>query len=171
MNDVIPLDKKCEQFHSKVLNIINKHAPLKPKTKRQRKQQLKPRITNGILKSISTKNKLYKKFMKTRDEFWYQRYKKHRNMLNQVIRLSKKQYHLSYFDTYKHILRKIWIGINNLLSRKESKNSRDFKLNINGRLISNPKSVANAFNNFFTNVTQNLVNKSLDQVINTLKII
>ena len=54
-------------------------------------------------------------------------------MLNQVIRLSKKQYHLSYFETYKYDSKKVWQGINNLLSRKKSKNSQDFKININGR--------------------------------------
>ena len=80
-------------------------------------------------------------------------------MLNQVLRLSKKQYHLSYFETFKHGSKQVWKGINNLLSRNKSKNSQEIKLNINGRLISDPKPVANAFNNFFTSVAQNLVEK------------
>ena len=159
INDVNALDKKYEEFQSKVLNLINKHAPLKFKTKRQRKQLLKPWITNGILKSIHNKNKLYKNYLKTKDDFWYQRYKKHRTMLNHVIRLSKRQYHLSYFEKLKHDYEQVCKGINNLLRRNKSKHSQDIKLNINGRLISDPKSVANACNNFFTSVAQNLVNK------------
>ena len=115
INDINALDKKYEEFQSKVLNIINKHAPLKVKTKRQRKQLLKPWIMNGILKSIHNKNKLYKKYLKTKDNFWYQRYKKHRNMLNQVIRVSKRQSRLSYFEKLKHDYKQIWRGINNLL--------------------------------------------------------
>ena len=64
------LDTKYNLFQSQLLAIINKHAPLRKRTKRQRKQQLKPWISNGILKSISTKNSLYKKFIKTKDNFW-----------------------------------------------------------------------------------------------------
>ena len=80
-------------------------------------------------------------------------------MLNQVIRLSKGQYHSSYFEKFKHDCKQVWKGMNNLLRRNKSKNSQDVKLNINGRLISDRKSVANAFNNFFTSAAQNLVNK------------
>ena len=80
-------------------------------------------------------------------------------MLNQVIRLSKGQYHSSYFEKFKHDAKQVWKGINTLLRRNKSKNSQDVTLNITGRLISDPKSVANAFNNFFTSVAQNLVHK------------
>ena len=55
--------------------------------------------------------------------------------------------------------RQDWKGMNNLLRQNKSKNSQDIKLHITGRLISDRKSVANAFNNFFTSVAQNLVNK------------
>ncbi len=72
-----------------MLNAIGKHAPLKLKTKRQRKQELKPWITNGILKSISSKNKLFKRYIKTKDDLWFQSYKNYRNTLNHVIRLNK----------------------------------------------------------------------------------
>ena len=96
------LDTKYNLFQSQLLTINNKHAPLRQRTKRQRKQQLKSWISNGILKSISTKNSLYKKFIKTKDNFWFKRYKIYKSKLNHVIRLSKKLYHLSYFETYKN---------------------------------------------------------------------
>ncbi|KAG1675725.1 hypothetical protein GQR58_014551 [Nymphon striatum] len=153
------LNIKYNVFQSQLITIINKHAPLKPKTKRQRKQLLKPWISNGILKSISSKNSLYKKFIKTKDNLWFQRYKTYRNKLNQVIRLSKKLYHLSYFETFKNDSKKIWRGINGLLHKNKTKNRNNFQLNIAGNLLSDRKSVANAFNHFFTNIAQNLVDK------------
>ena len=104
INDVNTIDKKYEEFQSKVLKIIYKHAPLNFERKRQRKQQLKPWITNRILKFISSKNKVYKKYFRIKDDFWCQRYKKHRNMLSQFIRLSKRQYHLSYLKSLNMIL-------------------------------------------------------------------
>ncbi|MCP4485566.1 MAG: endonuclease/exonuclease/phosphatase family protein, partial [Flavobacteriaceae bacterium] len=49
-NKDIDIDSKYESFQNKFLDLLNKHAPLKPKSKRFKKQQRKPWITNGILK-------------------------------------------------------------------------------------------------------------------------
>ena len=49
--------------------------------------------------------------------------------------------------------------MNNPLNGNKSNISQDIKVNINGRLIPDSKAVSNAFNNFFTSVAQNLVNK------------
>ena len=68
------------------------------------------------------------------------------------------------------IPKKIWQGINDLLHKNKAKNSRSFQLNIAGSLLSDRKSVANAFNNFFTNIAQNLVNKLSPKIV-TIKII
>ncbi len=67
------LDEKFQHFQNSVLKSINKHAPLKKLSNRQAKLRKKPWITSGILKSISIKNKLYKRFLKSKDKFWYQR--------------------------------------------------------------------------------------------------
>ena len=43
------------------------------------------------------KNKLYKKFMKTQDTFWYTRYKKLRDDLKPNFDRNKKSYLREYF--------------------------------------------------------------------------
>ena len=40
-------------------NVLNKHAPLKPFSKRQECIKSKPWLTKGLLRSIRTKNKLH----------------------------------------------------------------------------------------------------------------
>ncbi len=45
------------------------------------------------------------------------------------------------------------------MNRKNTNNSQDFSLNLNGKSISDPNQVANAFNNFFTSIAQNLDDK------------
>ena len=52
------LDDCFTAFQNSIANIMEKHAPFKTLSKKQRKQQRQPWITNGILKSISIKNKL-----------------------------------------------------------------------------------------------------------------
>ena len=62
-------------YHDKLLPIINKHATCKTLSKKEIKLKFKPWITSSILKSIKKKNVLYRKFIKTKDKFWYNKYK------------------------------------------------------------------------------------------------
>ena len=47
--------------------IIDKHMPVRKLSIKERKQKLKPCITQKIIAKIKTKNKLYKKLIKTKD--------------------------------------------------------------------------------------------------------
>ena len=55
------LENICTSFFNGFADIVNVHAPLKIRSRRQQKQKLKPWLTKGILKSIKTKHKLYTK--------------------------------------------------------------------------------------------------------------
>ena len=102
INSVSTLEDKYSFFHNKFLSIVDKHAPLEKLSKRQQKRKLKPWITNGILKLIKVKNNLYKKIFKSNDKFWYQRYKYYRDMLNHLIRKSKRNHYNNYFESVKN---------------------------------------------------------------------
>ena len=153
------LDGKFQHFQDKILESINKHAPLKKLSNKQAKLRKKPWITSGILKSISMKNKLYKRFLKSKDNFWYQRYKYYRDMLNRLIRKSKSNYYKDYFENCRNNAKKTWKGINDLLGKTSKKNSSGISIKIGNSIIDNQKTVANNFNEFFTGIAQNLVNK------------
>ena len=47
------------KIYNKLNKLVNKHAPLKPLSKRKFKQSLKPWISKGLLKSIKIKNALF----------------------------------------------------------------------------------------------------------------
>ena len=85
------LNESFEHFQNEILSSINDYAPFKRVSKRQIKLKRKPWITSGLIKSISVKNKLYKRFLKSKDMFWYQRYKYYRDTLNHLIRKSKRK--------------------------------------------------------------------------------
>ena len=78
MLDILALDWKLEgvsdnvnlsfnQFHDTVNQIIDKYMPLKKLSNKEYKRKFKPWITNGLLKSISRKNRLYNKYTKTKN--------------------------------------------------------------------------------------------------------
>ena len=91
----INLDDQYNLFHDDLLSNINKHVPFKPITKKMNKQRLKPWITKGILKSLSVKNKYYKKFLKKRSPIIYRNYKYRRDLFNHLLRKSKIKHYAS----------------------------------------------------------------------------
>ena len=49
-----------DNFEKKFNSILNIHAPFRQQTRKEKKLYKKPWLTKGILKSIKTKQKLYK---------------------------------------------------------------------------------------------------------------
>ena len=109
------VNAKIEKFQLELIKVIDHHAPIVTISRKKLKQKKKPWITDGILKFISVRNKYYTKFLETKDGFWYKRYKCYRDMINRLIRQSKRKYYLSYFNKFKHNSKKIWSGIRSIL--------------------------------------------------------
>ena len=61
-------NEQYNTLHETLINNIQKYAPLKPISRKAYKQRQKPWITKGFLKSISIKNKYYKKFMTIKNQ-------------------------------------------------------------------------------------------------------
>ena len=65
-------DPSCmfDTFYSKISEFIDIHIPLKQLSKKESKLKTKPWITSAIRTSIKIKNKLYKKFLKTKSSYY-----------------------------------------------------------------------------------------------------
>ena len=61
--------------------ILDKHAPLTPMSRREKKLSDKPWITKGILISKETKNKLFRRYFKSNDVDKKAFYRKYLNKL------------------------------------------------------------------------------------------
>ena len=90
------------------MQVIDKNAPLRYLSNREIKRKDKPWITKGIRKSISEKNRLLKTFLKNKSDFYYQRYKFHRDRINHLIPISKKNYYNNFFLENSKNIKKIW---------------------------------------------------------------
>ena len=117
-----------------------------------------PWMTTGILKSINAKDKLYKVLKQTSKESpnyadIQTNFKTYRNIIRRSIMFAKRDYYQRMFNTFSNDMKKTWQTINDTLNR--SKKSRKFpqlfKLS-NGTTISDPKIIAEAFNDYFINI-------------------
>ena len=141
----------CNSFIKKLNEIYNKCFPMK--TKFVSDKRLKnPWITQSVINSIKTKNNLYKDFkIGAVSELYYKTY---RNTLNQSIKQAKQSYYISLFSNFRNDTRKLWNEINKLKNVHK-------KIDINNILYNNkslkcPIEIAEAFNEFYTNVASNL---------------
>ena len=143
-----------ENFINKLLYYYDKNVPLvrvKP-----HKKIKNPWITKGIMTSIRTRNRLYKKAIKESSDANRSVYRRYRNKLTSLIRLSRKLYYSKKIDSNKDNNNEIWHIVKDLIGKK-SNNSKTF---INdGQEINDPEQIANMFNTYFVNVGPNLASK------------
>ena len=127
------------------------------------RKEIKPRqnlwLTKDILESIRIKNQLYKKYIKNKYNFWFERCNFCRNKVSMLISKSKKKYLRKIFQEVEDNSKKIRTKINYILNKKCNAKNNIF-LSENGQIITNQSLVVNKFNKYLVNVFQNLL-KSL----------
>ena len=72
--------------------------------------------------------------------------------MNRELKRSKKDHYSSYFEEHSNNIRKTWVGIRSLINVKNSSKPDISQLNINGKIIDDPKDIVNNVNTFFVNV-------------------
>ena len=155
-------DTAYNMFLEKYCKVLDKHAPLKKLSKKERKREHKPWITLGLIKSISKKRSLFKQLKKLKlknkntDEV-YSKYKYYNSTIKKLKTKCKRDYYQNYFNNHASNSKKVWTGINRLLNRGRKKQGTIF-LEENG-LISDPLKVANKFNDYYLNVADKLCEK------------
>ena len=88
------------------VKIYDECIPLKKYKCQKKTEPMFPWISKGLLKSINTKNKLYKRYVQKPSEERLNKFKTYRNKLNNLIRKSKKEYYNKKFESVKNNLRK-----------------------------------------------------------------
>ena len=87
-------------------------------------------------------------------------FKLYRNKVNHLLKISKKRYYNQYFLDNITDGKKIWKGIKQIVHFKPNTNQKFVKImDNNNEEISDPKSIANAFNNHFSNIGKVLDNQ------------
>lgn len=161
-NDILPqtdnVDEIFTSFYNNINTIIDKHVPLKQLSKREVKFRSKPWISKGIRTSIKKKNKLYNKFLKTNSSFYKSQYKTYRNKISNLIRISKKNYYKVYFNENANNIKNTWKGIKDIITLRPKNAKTPTKLVVDNTTLSDTRNIANAFNDYFSKIGDQLAN-------------
>ena len=153
-----------KNFYDHINFILDELAPYKKLNKREIKLKTKPWITNAIISKMHERDKLLRKFCNLKDKNSvhakniFNQYKIIRNELTNLKRQSKSNYYKEYFEVHKNKSSMLWKGIRSLVNISNS-SKKDIKLlNNKGNNVSDPKVIAELFNDYFINIGPNIDN-------------
>ena len=145
------------KFLERYTKAYEKHFPLK-KLKR-RPQLRKPWISQGLLKSIKQKNKLYKQYLSNPSSLKQEKYKTYKNKLNHSLRIAKRSYYDKKLNESKSNMRATWRLLNELLNSKKLRPKPNSVFKNDDQEISDPMEIANRFCYYFSNIGPNLAKR------------
>ena len=109
-----------------------------------------------FVNQLGKKNELFKIYLKNKCEYNHCKYKIYRNKLKHLIIVSKKLYFNDYFTKNLNNVKETWKGIKQLVTIKATKLSGPSKIKVNNTVLTDSKSIANAFNNYFSTIGPSL---------------
>ena len=139
--------------HEKMVNdIVNEHIPVKQK--RQRKTKA-PFMNGPLRRAINVKKALYRKFKRCNTSPNWEKFRKQRNHVTNLKRQSIRHYFAERCGGGMNS-KYFWPTIKPFLTNKGSLVDTSQQVVENGKLITDPKEVAETFNQFFINVVKDV---------------
>ncbi len=148
------VNKAYELFFKRYLWLYNNNCPIKILNDKARNNN-KPWLTKGILKSCKKKNKLYRDFVKYRTVNAENKYKAYKNKLTTIMRCAKKDYYTNLLMENKSNIKNMWKVLREVIGSKMNSSQPVYLMNEQNVEISGEK-MADEFNSFFVNVGPNL---------------
>jgi hypothetical protein len=154
----------CSNYNilkSKLKEGIERYFSAKTVRYNKYKHKKSPWISNGIMKSIKYRDRLYIELKKCPIGDRHYNTKKcnlqtYGKILRQCIRVAKRNYYFHCFETCKSSMKDTWRNVNALLNRTSRKKDFPKQFQINDEYVSDPGLIANAFNKFFVEIGPSL---------------
>ena len=127
-----PVNKHFKAFYEILHETIDKFAPAKKPSRKEKRIYFELWLSKSILKSITKKSNLFKKLHKNFTESDLEIYKKYRNTLNRIIKLAKDIYYKETIDVSK-VTRKNSGKLYTPLSTQKIEKNFPQKLDIKGK--------------------------------------
>ena len=151
----------CTLFVNTIKEVINSFTTTKICRPNKYKHKMTPWITYGIIRSIRSRDKLYKKFKTSKPgsrafEVNEINLKTFNHILQKTIRAAKRNYYHNAFVNSKNDARKTWKIINSLRDHKKNEEKLPEFMTFNGKKIYNDQLIANYLNSYFAEIGNKL---------------
>ena len=130
--------------------------PLKKVNLNRSKFPINQFFTKGLIVSRNKKNELYNNFSKHRDQSNKNAYTKYRNCYNRTLRLAKRLYYNNKIDKNANP-QSSWRYLKEAIGKSQSVSNVINNVVVEGVSYTEPKSIADQFNTFFSEVADKIV--------------
>lgn len=149
-------------LHENLMKLKDKHMPVKVVKFRKHKHKDNKWISNGIIKSIKYRDKLFRILKHTEQQSpEYDRLKvnlkTYNSILKKTIREAKTSYYQNRFNSYKSNIKKTWTTINEILCKSKNKEGGIKSIIHNGERITELNRIVQIFNDFFITIGPKLL--------------
>jgi hypothetical protein len=151
-------EEKYTNFTDMLNQIYNDCIPIVTKKTKAIRDNKKPWITSALIVSARKKNKLYAKWMQSKNETDLSNYKTYKNKFIKILRSSQKLYYSDRFQKLEGDIKGTWHLLKDIMNNNNNPNMIN-ELRVNGVKTTDLNQVANAFNDFFINIGPNLAKK------------
>ena len=148
-----------DYFSETFLTIFNLHFPLLTKTINKNTQPMNPWMTKGLLISRKQKIFLCSQSLKNPSEHYISLFKNYRNLYAKTVREAKKKYFQDQLEQHQSNIKKTWEIIRKAINNKSKKSNSIQTILVDNVVFSDPHLIANKFNEFFSKVASEIVQK------------
>ena len=152
-----------EYFHSVIQDLFEKNFP--PHNIKLNYSNKLPWITKGLRVSIKQKHILKNILEKNPTAENIMNYKRHRNALTSLMRKTERRYNEDQLELYKNDLRKVWKIMKEVFGKMNDSRKQDLEMFVDGSIPKDPKTIVNAFNEYFVDVGPKLASGIKSDVI------
>ncbi len=155
-NNINDVNQLYSKFNDILTSTLNTFAPIRTLSKKEQKIRENPWLTRALLKSIKRKAVIYKSYYLLGDIIQRNYYKQYCKILKRCIEKSKQNYYQTLFSNIQNDTKKVWKTINEIVTIKAKSSDSPTLITVNNDNVTDPKTMANHFNDFFRNIGPNL---------------
>jgi hypothetical protein len=145
-----------QNFFDKIMIVIDKVAPLK---EIRIKGSSKPWFDGEVIERINVRDKLRKKFNKTKLQIDYDNFKNAQKQAKQTVKLKKCDFIKEQLKENIAKPSKLWKTLKSIGLPSKTKNEAKICLKENEQMFFEPKETSRIFRNFYENLAQSLVDQ------------
>ena len=146
---------KFNTFYDELDRIYKKSCPILTKTIPENKAK-KPWINHEIKLKIKRKHYLYQRYKN--GALPYSEFQQFQSDLSKVLKKAKKNYYRNKYKSCNNNSAKTWKVTNDILCNDKKTKNRTYAITHNDNTLTDDNTISNLFNEYFTNVSNNLSN-------------
>ena len=151
------VDECYDQFWKIYSELHDTNFPLTTAKFNKNIHKISDFMTMGLLISRTNKLKLHKVALTDNVPFNWQQYRTYRNIFNKTVKLSKKLHYQTNIERNSKNPKKTWDILRELTSGRKEQTPIN-KLKVGNKTLTDPTSISNEFNSFFTSVGRGIAN-------------